>query len=115
MGKTYKHNNDSFKYDNVKQQEKKHDSKAQGRKAKEIAKQLNNQLFKGQDMSTRKQPTKKAAKKATTVYDVFYKSCFGSWERYGTRDTKAEADKLGSEVVRRMLGDFYKVEKRTSK
>jgi hypothetical protein len=46
MSKTYKHNNDSFKYDNTKQQ-KKHDSKAQGRKAKEMAKQLNNQLFKG--------------------------------------------------------------------
>ncbi len=53
MSKTWKHNNDSFKYDNVKQQ-KKHDSKeqkqsiyAQGRKAKEMAKQLNNQLNKG--------------------------------------------------------------------
>jgi hypothetical protein len=64
---------------------------------------------------TKKGVTKVAAKKAKTVYDVFYKSCFGSWERYGTRDTKAEADKLGSDVVRRMLGDYYKVEKRTSK
>lgn len=36
-----------------------------------------------------KSTTKKTAK---TVYDVFYKSCFGSWQKYGTRDTKAEAE-----------------------
>ena len=52
----------------------------------------------------------KATKKLSFQYAVMYRSN-GSWQKFGTRNTKEEAERLGSELVRKFMADYYKIEK----
>jgi hypothetical protein len=53
---------------------------------------------------------KKAIKKPTFCYAVLYRAN-GTWQKFGTRDTKDQAEKLGSDLVKKYIADYYKIEK----
>jgi hypothetical protein len=53
---------------------------------------------------------KATKKKPVYQYAVLYRSN-GSWQKFGTRSTKEEAERLGSELVRKYMADYYKIEK----
>lgn len=53
---------------------------------------------------------KSTIKKPTYCYAVLYRAN-GTWQKFGTRSTKEDADRLGSDLVRRYIADYYKLEK----
>lgn len=53
---------------------------------------------------------KKPIKKPIYCYAVLYRAN-GTWQKFGTRSTKEEADRLGSDLVKKYIADYYKIEK----
>lgn len=51
---------------------------------------------------------KKTIKKPTFEYAILYRAN-GTWQKFGTRSTKADAEKLGSDLVKRYMADYYKM------